>query len=201
MLWKTALAFSIFLFFACGNSGQPACNNDENFNEYEVYSAIIQYIYSKSAQQQIVILEKTNSAEMNLNELDFHEESLEKLRKEFPDFDKSIADNFNTKIEQHSPVERKFNVSMPYVFATEKDFEEIYTARYPKYYDKFQEKFPEAVSQSSSRMILLSKPGFNENFNQAVAYVGIWADRRSYFLLKRENCQWKVWKELTVAHH
>ncbi|HLM01228.1 MAG TPA: hypothetical protein VK400_09220 [Pyrinomonadaceae bacterium] len=201
MFGKIILTIFVFLFFACGNPEKPTCNNDENFNEYAVYSAIIQTVYSKSAQQQIVILDKTNIGEMNLSELDFREESLKELRKDFPDFDKSVADNFNSKIGLRSPLERKFSVSMPYVFASEKDFEEIYMAHYPKYYDKFQEKFPEAVSPGSSRMILLSKPGFNENLNQAVAFIQIWADRKSYFLLKREYCEWKVRKELNVSVH
>ncbi|HEX9960668.1 MAG TPA: hypothetical protein VGB00_07045 [Pyrinomonadaceae bacterium] len=46
----------------------------------------------------------------------------------------------------------------------------------------------------------LTFSGFNENFNRA-AYVRIWADRKSYFPLKRENCQWKVWKEWNAAVH
>jgi hypothetical protein len=197
---KLILLLIFISLLGCRDGGivETSCNRDWRTNQYEVYSTIIDKIYGNS-NQTIIIFEKTRKNEDNFK-LFFNDEWLKLIKKDFHDIKTSIADSFNSNNEQSATLEQKFNLKVPYKFVSETDFAEI-NSDYMERFNKFARKFPEAVSQTSQRTVLFSQPGFDENFSQAVVFVEIWNDRKSFFFLKKESCRWKIVKDNTVSLH
>jgi hypothetical protein len=121
--------------------------------------------------------------------------TIENLKGNLPGISKATIDSYiarNTLPAQLSP---DMNLGMDYILLSQDDLAKI--TRQPNWNEILAEKYP-----GSNGYLIFSHAGFNRTLDQAVIYVGQVAGplmgSGSYYLLEKQNGEWKIKKEIGV---
>lgn len=152
--------------------------------EYAVYSALIPSVYNNAL---IVIEDTTAQPDSGLFS---PSEAARFMRNYHPELGDKIWSDFETKNETPFVLERRFALSVEYVFISKQEIESIFSKNASGWED-FYAKYP-----GSQGILTLSRIGFNEAKDTAVLYAGNqshWvAGEGNMVLMKKTAGRWTV---------
>lgn len=154
--------------------------------EYAVYSALVEEMYMNDKIKLIAIKDHTALQPLAGDDLS---KELEQVQQKMPGVSQEVVANFLEKNKRQHRLENAFNLSVPYVLVSEKEYEEIF--QNDDGWQTFYRKYP-----ASQGLMTLSKVGFNSETNRALVYVGNQhaglGGAGYYVLLTKENGAWVI---------
>ena len=196
----TAIAACIAICVAAGCSGRyadtaPEYIDDEEKEDYAVYSAGIEYVYTrnlladnKKELKTIVIIAQTN-------ELDEFWRSRFAGRLAGKDVPEELIEDWRTNNGSSMTLERKFGLSYDYILVTRTQLD---TYKPETFFSEFYRKYPD-----SNGLISVSRTGFDRSRSSSLLHVihnygSLGADY--YFLLMEKTDKgWTVAKRISTG--
>ena len=180
----------------------PATSDDGLAEEYAVYGALIQSMFIDAPRSSpmtqgmftdagrppalIVIEDTTPQPDSGFSPPD----AVRFMRNYHPELADEIWSDFQTKNEKPSLLERRFTLSVEYVFVSRQELESVFSKNASGWED-FYAKYPR-----SQGILTLSRVGFNEARDTAVLYAGNqWhaaAGEGNMVLMKKTAGGWTV---------
>lgn len=121
--------------------------------------------------------------------------TIENLKGSLPGISKATIDNYIERNTQPAQLSPDMNLGVEYTLLSQQELANI--TRQPNWHEILAEKYP-----GSNGYFIFSHVGFNRTLDQAVIYVGQVAGplmgSGSYYLLEKQNEEWKVKKEIGV---
>lgn len=162
------------------SEGEVEANEEKNIHSLVIERWLIDSIYFEG---DTIYIEK----ETGKISSDWFNIQLNKSR--FSETDAEMIDDFNSQNLTTSEIKTNLNISQKYKFISES--ENVNETELKKADHNlslaFQKKFPDAKI-----FIAFSKIGFNNEKSKAIVYSHNLFDKGGYFLLQKENCQWKL---------
>jgi len=163
--------------------------------EYAVYSAIIRNRYFGLT---IVIKDHTSAGLIkDLGYLDESNEEFNWYGKKFMGIETETITNFISNNERSYPLKKLFKFWVWYTLISDKELDEIFEDSVGGGWNKFYILYP-----FSHGFLEFSRPGFNQEMNEALVYAGNQSAGLSgagYIIyLKKENGTWKIKNEVMV---
>lgn len=121
--------------------------------------------------------------------------TIENLKGSLPGISKATIDNYIERNTQPAQLSPDMNLGVEYTLLSQQELANI--TKQPNWNEILAEKYP-----GSNGYLIFSHAGFNQTLDQAVIYVGQVAGplmgSGSYYLLEKQNEEWKVKKEIGV---
>jgi hypothetical protein len=121
--------------------------------------------------------------------------TIENLKGSLPGVSKATIDNYIERKTQPAQLSPDMNLGMAYTLLSQQELAKITSQ--PNWNEILAEKYP-----GSNGYLIFSHAGFNRTLDQAVIYVGQVAGPMmgsgSYYLLEKQNGEWKIKKEIGV---
>jgi len=164
---------------------------DDKEEEYKVYSAILKAKHQAEKSKTLVILRRTAQNGLTLSGSDDQKDILQALS---PLTEETLR-SYNSRNNAEMELANKFDFTAWVALVDEKEIDEIF--RRPDLennWKAFYQKYPD-----SGGFIRLSRVGFDATDKQALIFVsqhcGVLCASGTYYLLVKENGEWKVKKE------
>jgi hypothetical protein len=143
----------------------PPTSDDGLAEEYAVYSALIQgmFIASDAPPALIVIEGMTANPDFGMFSA---RDAVNTLRGQWPDLGDDILGDLLARNAKQSVLERRFSLSVEYVFVSKEQIDAIFS-NHASGWDDFYAKYPH-----SQGILTLSRVGFNAAVDTAVLYTG-----------------------------
>ena len=158
-------------------------------DEYSVYSALIKSVYQGDHIQTIVIQNNTD-VDKQIAGVD----ELQYVQRELKGVTQAIVDDFTARNRQVLTLEQRFDSSAKIVLIKQADIQAIFKKGG---WNEFYRQYP-----NSQGTLVLSRVGFNPAVDQALIYAGnesnYLAGAGFYYLLAKENGEWKIIQQLMV---
>lgn len=179
---------STILLISCSQEKVEECKIDVDSFENQIYSAITnEWLKSKNYEGKKVII-------LNLTQNEFIDRAQSRTLSKL---EKSLLEDFDNKNKETGLINYKLVISNPFEYIPQSKFDEIdKTNIYLLKENPLTKEFPDAGG-----IVGFSKIGFDKNFSKAIVYSFNWYDRGSFFLLKREMCNWKIESENNIWMH
>jgi hypothetical protein len=117
------------------------------------------------------------------------------LKDSLPGISRSTMDNYVERNAQPSQLSTDMQLGAEYTLLSSEELAKI--SSQPNWHEILREKFP-----GSNGYLIFSRVGFNNTLDQAVIYVGAvqgpLMGSGSYYLLEKQNGEWKIIKETMV---
>lgn len=182
----------VFLFFILL---KISCNKrflepQNPFEEYRVYSAVLNSLYIGEETKLIVMQDSTDIFPL----YDTRDSTLNKMKnlikKHFKGIHPSTIDDFVKKNKKRHKIEKKLFIRTKYTLISDKEIAEIF--KDTQGWDRFYKLYPH-----SQGILTFSRVGFNPNMNQAVLYAGNQAHFFCgkgilIFLIKNKKGEWII---------
>jgi hypothetical protein len=164
----------------------PICDE-----EYRVYTAVL-----GKTEGIRVIRSETNMDEDSKNIKRLEQRGFEPFIRQI---DSETLRDFLAKNEESKMLEKKFPADINYTFISIEELKENFSYKFDgeMNWEAFHQKYPNAAN-----IYTLSRVGFSHDGGQALVFVTNWCrflcGEGNYYLLKKENCEWKIVnKEMT----
>jgi hypothetical protein len=159
---------------------------DRQTEEYAVYSGLINSFESQPGVDLLLVANQTIPTVSPDRELDE-----EFIKYNLPDaIAKETLDDYKLNDSQPLSIARRFAVNRKYILISNQEARSYF--EYDNPFPRLQEKYP----NSSGRIMMLSRVGFNKRMNEALvyawAYCGGDCGGGGYYLLRIEDGVWRV---------
>lgn len=158
---------------------------DLQAGEQAVYAAVFAEIYGEP--RMYVLVDETSPGIEGVEGLD---SIFDSILPQMTGLDEGTAASFRVRNEAASPLRPDMDLGLPYVLLTKAGFDEIFALN-TSGWDVFYTRYP-----NSAGMTTVSQVGFNDDFTQALVYVGTishWlAGVGYYILLERSSGAWRI---------
>jgi hypothetical protein len=168
--------------------------------EYAVYSALLDSVYSTPKVKQFVInsetTTKTKQPFIGING------GLMRTGAARPETEPDTKSNFDEKSEKTVLLEKRFNLKVPYILTSDEELKKLFAFDAnghinPKVWDDFYKQYPGAEG-----VVALSRVGFDVKKNQALVYVAVkygWLGGSGrFYVLTRNSGEWVVEKQVLI---
>ena len=188
------LAFGIL--FSCSEKNEVTnkknevinnCNANLESNETEIYSILANYWFEHST----VLKGKTTV--INSQTYSFKNKHPD-ISLESPissEFEGNVVKDFQHKNQESILLNNDLTLSNEYQYLSPET----------KFYKNDLVKDFVTAYPNAALLIGFSRIGFNENYTKALVYSYSTFDRGGYFELERQNCKWKIVKEINMWVH
>lgn len=183
-LLSSLLIASLFMASCIGNEAAPPSTVAE---EYAVYAALIESLYSAQDTALLVIKDRTAVGISPNESLD---SETEYIRKELgAAIESETLDDYRAKNRQPIQLAQDFALDVPYVLLSEAEVAEVFEqdGGWAQFY---------TIYPDSQGIMTLSRVGFSAQMDEALVYIGNQADYRAgrgyYVLLTKKEGVWTV---------
>ena len=179
-----------------GTPSNPLPNRESE--NYAVLSALIKDMYVDDGVKLLVIqnarcpttTEATEPIDAKVEEM--RRQMEEYAFKELPELKHETIDDFHAQTKVCHPLTNELDIPIKYVLVVDKDLEPLFPkGELDRAWRRFYEKYP-----SSSGIVSFSRPGFNNEMNQAVVSTarscGGLCGAGYFILLTKDQGRWKV---------
>jgi hypothetical protein len=153
--------------------------------EYRVYATVL-----GKEKGMLVIGDTTNMDEDSKNIKRLEARGFEPFLKQIKP---ETMTDFLAKNDESKPLVKKFSTDIDYTFISTEELKENFAYKFDgdMNWETFREKYPKA-----GNLYTLSRVGFGHDGGQALVFVTNWCrslcGEGNYYLLEKENCEWKI---------
>ena len=190
---QRVLLLALLVFFVLVNcrlvTGLGSGSQAGLADEYAVYSALIKSVSQDDSAQTIVIHATTEVDKQMAGA-----KELQYVQTELKGVTQALVDDFTARSRQVLTLEQRFDLRSKVVLLTQAEIQAIFKKGG---WDEFYRQYP-----NSHGTLVLSRVGFNASVDQALVYASSQshplAGAGFYYLMAKENGEWKIKQQLMV---